>query len=121
MPGLVPGIHVLESPHRETWMAGTSPAMTRTPSHDRRHRCEADRTGAKIVRRRLAVLLGLALDRDLAADGRHRGRLRRPLQCRQILADQRADRAQRAGADLAYAGPHPGTDFLRRPGQDRVT
>jgi hypothetical protein len=29
MPGLVPGIHVLEvSAARKTWMAGTSPAMT---------------------------------------------------------------------------------------------
>jgi len=31
MPGLVPGIHVLEKSRRpETWMAGTSPAMTTT-------------------------------------------------------------------------------------------
>jgi hypothetical protein len=30
MPGLVPGIHVLTSvAARRTWMAGTSPAMTR--------------------------------------------------------------------------------------------
>src|SRR5437773_9101449 len=30
MPGLVPGIHVLsESQHPKTWMAGTSPAMTK--------------------------------------------------------------------------------------------
>jgi hypothetical protein len=29
MPGLVPGIHVLaDAPRRNTWMAGTSPAMT---------------------------------------------------------------------------------------------
>jgi hypothetical protein len=28
MPGLVPGIHVLKSPRKKTWMAGTSPAMT---------------------------------------------------------------------------------------------
>jgi hypothetical protein len=27
MPGLVPGIHVLEL-ERKTWMAGSSPAMT---------------------------------------------------------------------------------------------
>ena len=32
MPGLVPGIHVFTvSPHKKTWMAGTSPAMTRKP------------------------------------------------------------------------------------------
>jgi hypothetical protein len=30
MPGLVPGIHVLASiEQRKTWMAGTSPAMTK--------------------------------------------------------------------------------------------
>lgn len=28
MPGLVPGIHELESETRGTWVAGTSPAMT---------------------------------------------------------------------------------------------
>jgi thiazole synthase len=29
MPGLVPGIHVLSAVERKTWMAGTSPAMTK--------------------------------------------------------------------------------------------
>jgi hypothetical protein len=29
MPGLVPGIHVLLSWLPKTWMAGTSPAMTK--------------------------------------------------------------------------------------------
>ncbi len=30
MPGLVPGIHVLAAiEHERTWMAGTSPAMTK--------------------------------------------------------------------------------------------
>jgi hypothetical protein len=28
MPGLVPGIHVFVDAEAETWMAGTSPAMT---------------------------------------------------------------------------------------------
>jgi hypothetical protein len=28
MPGLVPGIHVLNGAARKAWMAGTSPAMT---------------------------------------------------------------------------------------------
>jgi hypothetical protein len=28
MPGLVPGIHVLNRALQKTWMAGTSPAMT---------------------------------------------------------------------------------------------
>src|SRR4051812_25524222 len=30
--GLVPGIHVLPQPVAKTWMAGTSPAMTKTTS-----------------------------------------------------------------------------------------
>src|SRR5882672_3766293 len=30
MPGLVPGIHVFFPYEAKTWMAGTSPAMTRT-------------------------------------------------------------------------------------------
>jgi hypothetical protein len=30
MPGLVPGIHVLECMDSKTWMAGTGPAMTFT-------------------------------------------------------------------------------------------
>jgi hypothetical protein len=30
MPGLVPGIHVFASFEPKTWMAGTSPAMTKT-------------------------------------------------------------------------------------------
>jgi hypothetical protein len=29
MPGLVPGIHVFKLDQDKTWMAGTSPAMTR--------------------------------------------------------------------------------------------
>jgi hypothetical protein len=30
MPGLVPGIHVFVPAKQKTWMAGTSPAMTRS-------------------------------------------------------------------------------------------
>src|ERR1700684_3817156 len=56
----------------------------------------------------------------LAADGGHGGRLRGPLQCGQIEPDQCIDRPQRAGADLAYAGPRPGADLLRRPGPCRL-
>jgi hypothetical protein len=29
MPGLVPGIHVFFESRRRTWMAGSSPAMTK--------------------------------------------------------------------------------------------
>jgi len=30
MPGLLPVIHDVQSNEKKTWMAGTSPAMTRT-------------------------------------------------------------------------------------------
>jgi len=46
MPGLVPGIHVLAAfEARKTWMAGTSPAMTKKMKFTRfdcssNHRCE---------------------------------------------------------------------------------
>ena len=103
-----------------TMRASSLTKPDRKPSHDHRHRCEADRAGPQAVRRRLAVHLGVALDRNAAADGGHGGGVRRPLQCRQIQPDQRADRAQRAGAHLAHAGPHPGTDLLRRPGRCRL-
>ena len=70
----VPSIHVFDV--AASWIAvdapRTSPAMTielESPSHDRRTRCEADRAGPQAVRRRLAVHLGLALDRNAAADG----------------------------------------------------
>ena len=52
--------------------------------------------------------------RVAAADARRRDRLRRPLQCRQIEPDQRADRPQKPRPHLAHARPHPGTDFLHR-------
>ena len=35
MPGLVPGIHVLNVAANKTWMAGTSPAMTKIDNHVR--------------------------------------------------------------------------------------
>ncbi len=43
----------------------------------------------------------------LPPDGGAGGGLCRALQCRQIQPDQRADRAQRAGADLAHAEAAP--------------
>ena len=111
----MPGIDCFAS------LAGMTCQEIEKPSHDRRNRCEADRRGAKTLRRRLAVRLGFALDRDAAADGGRGSGVCRPLQCRQIEPDQRAHRPQRAGAHLAYAGPHPGTDLLRRPGQGRTS
>src|SRR5438128_1694809 len=38
MPGLDPAIHVLLHSMPKTWMAGTSPAMTRKPGHDEEKR-----------------------------------------------------------------------------------
>src|SRR5690242_16186853 len=49
MPGLAPGIHTFPSVSRRTWMAGTSPAMTKgrgcacdaaSPLHDRHMRAD---------------------------------------------------------------------------------
>ena len=48
-----------------------------------------------------------------AADEGRRDRVRGPLQCRQVEPDQRAHRAQGAGAHLEHAGPHAGADLLR--------
>jgi hypothetical protein len=50
MPGLVPGIHVLTSiAARKTWMAGTSPAMTKKKrGNAARLEHDANGCGAKI-------------------------------------------------------------------------
>src|SRR6202051_1167276 len=84
MPGLVPGIHVLRlAPRMETWMAGTSPAMTAPKLREgikaanlRRHRglglfgdrLERRRFGDGEIRQHLAVdrdaRLGQAVDED---------------------------------------------------------
>ncbi len=94
--------------------AHTPDAVNKTERHrmpaeiaDRLHR-----TGAPRLRRRLAVHRGFRLARCAAADGRHGGGVRRPLQCRQVQPDQRADRPQRAGTHLAHAGADAGTDLL---------
>jgi hypothetical protein len=43
-------------------------------------------------------------------------RICRPFECRQVLADQRAGRRQRAGADIEHTGPHPGAELFRSVG-----
>jgi len=64
MPGLVPGIHVLlNSPIRQTWMAGTSPAMTRNKRLASRSRL------ALIV----VALFGLSIGTASAAEPGHFG------------------------------------------------
>ena len=61
----VPGIHVFATaPEEDVDGRAAGHDGNGKPSHDRRYRCEADRTGPQAVRRRLAVLLGLAVDRN---------------------------------------------------------
>ena len=59
---------------------------------------------------------GTATSKPAAAEAARSG-LCRPLQCRQVQPDQRADRAQTLGPGLADAGPHPQINFfnLGRP------
>ena len=86
----------------------------------RRNRRGGDRSppneieaGRLLFARPFAVHQGLRADRRPAA-GRPAGdRLRRPLQCRQVVADQCADRHHGAGAHLEHAGPDAGTQHLR--------
>ena len=66
------------------------------------------------VRRRMALRLAAPRSSRLPPTMRHRDRLRRPLQCRQVEPDQRAHRPEGAGPHLAHAGPHPGAHLLRR-------
>src|SRR5262249_36712712 len=47
-----------------------------------------------------------------ATDARHRNRLRRAIQCRQIEPDQRTERPKKPCARLAHPGPNTGADFL---------
>ena len=78
-----------------------------------------DRSRTPAVCRRVGVPVGRRLAAVAAARGGTRNRIRRPLECRQIEPDQRAHRPPRPGADLEYAGPHPGADLLRRPAAAR--
>src|SRR5947207_12844202 len=66
MPGLVPGIHIFTAMRQaKTWMAGTSPAMTRIT-----YRSSADRAAA-VDHDALAVEVGAGLrgEKDRAAGG----------------------------------------------------
>ena len=57
-------------------------------------------------------LKGVVGDGRPAAGRPDRGLLRRPLERRQVEPDQRADRAQGAGAGLEHAGPDAGDQLL---------
>ena len=78
-------------------------------------RAGLDRSRAEAVRRPVRFLLRRrALGRP-AAGRRAGGRLRRPLERRQVLAGQRADRPQRPRPHLAHARAHAGAHLLRSP------
>jgi uncharacterized protein len=88
MPGLVPGIHVFtEAAARKTWMAGTSPAMTKKPEKamNRTEALKKLRTFADPLRARGATSLylfgstarnkaGVGSDLDLFIDYDPRGK-----------------------------------------------
>ena len=62
-----------------------------------------DRGGAAAVRRRVPVRVRGAAAGSVAAAGGAGGRVRRTLQCRQVVAAECADRAARAGAGVGRA------------------
>ena len=77
-------------------------------------RCRQDRGGTAALRPAVAVRHQCRLGRGTAAAGRRGGRLRRPLQRRQVVADQRAGRAEGPGAHLKHAGADARTELLHR-------
>ena len=72
-----------------------------------------DRGGAQALRRALRVRGGRRLVRLAARHRAARGRLRRPLQCRQVEPGQCADRPAHAGPRLGEPRPHAADQFLR--------
>jgi NAD(P)-dependent dehydrogenase (short-subunit alcohol dehydrogenase family) len=74
MPGLVPGIHVLihVAQRKKTWMAGTSPAMTRDVSRSKRMRLAGKTAivtgGARGIGRHYSQALAAAGARVMIAD-----------------------------------------------------
>ena len=99
MPGLVPGIHVLSVEEtKEDWMAGTSPAMTRTECH-RMHdirfiRDNPDAFDRGLKRRGLAAQAQrlIALDEDAA---RQQSLRWRPAQARRNAASKEIGEAKK--------------------------
>ena len=88
----------------------------------RRRRIVAARLEAGRLALRPALALRRAAPRTIrpCPARRHRGRLRRALQCRQVVADQRARRPEGAGADLEHAGPDAAS-WISSPPTVRLT
>src|SRR5882724_8008458 len=58
MPGLVPGIHVFRVRPKKTWMAGTSPAMTKRRKRTMKLSDIADNAGSRKKRMRVGRGIG---------------------------------------------------------------
>jgi hypothetical protein len=86
-------------------------------SHDNRRRCGVDRAGSQTVCRRLAIHLGLAVDRDAAADGEHAHVARHAFQREIARITARAKHLQAVvdDADRGFAG-----EYFRLRGEHRV-
>ena len=69
--------------------------------------------GRLAVRWRVPLCLCGAAARSVAVSDGIRGRVCRALQCRQVVAAERTDRAPRAGACVARAGTHAAAELLR--------
>ena len=76
-------------------------------------RARLDRGRAQTVRGPVRIHLRRRAFRRLAAGRAARDRLRGPIERRQVLARQRADRPHRARAHVAHARPHAGAHLLR--------
>ena len=102
-------------PQTACGVSQTTYALTgfRVNSRKRFFRCR-DRRRPASVRGRVELSVGGKLGRFAAAGSGARSRVRRPLECRQIEPDQRADRPPVVGANLKHAGPNPGADLLSR-------
>ena len=98
---------------RQPQAAGAPRRSRRDRRPRRRLRAGDDRGGAQAVRRPVRFLLRRGQVRRPAADRRAGDRLRRPLQRRQVVADQRADRPHDAGAHVEHARADAGADLLR--------
>ena len=83
------------------------------PDQKQRARAGRDRGGAQALRRPVRVRGRRGLARVAARDLAARGRLRRPLQRRQVEPGQCADRPAHAGAHLVQPGPYAADQFLR--------
>ena len=87
--------------------------MADRPGRPGRAHAGRDRGGAQALRRALRVHRGRGLVRIAAGHLAARGRLRRPLQCRQVEPGQCAHRPAHAGARLVQPRRHAADQLLR--------